>query len=104
VRSVTGAAQQWEDWIAEQAAGIVRREMAPVETWEDEGGSQQAASSLPYPFTRCRWCSTASRALDLVVSGLAPDTRRVCCMRCHQQAYPEDGRRSRDNLSSRLPS
>jgi hypothetical protein len=35
-----GAARQWEDWIAEQAAGIVRRERAPIEAWENEGGGQ----------------------------------------------------------------
>ena len=97
-----GAARQWESWIAEQAAGILRREMAAVETWENEGGSQRATGQLPYPFTRCPVCSAAVGAIDLVLSGLRPPLR-LCCMRCHQQAYPGDGRRPRANLSAPLP-
>lgn len=98
---VTGAARQWENWIAEQAAGIVRREMAPIETWESEGGSQRATSLLPYPFTRCPRCGTAARALDLVMSGLRPPLR-LCCMSCHQRDYPEDGQRLRARLAEPL--
>lgn len=101
---MTGPARQWEDWIAEQAAGIVRREMAPVETWESEGGSQRAEASPPYPFTRCRSCSSAIHIRDLIVSGLRTSERRLCCMACHQRNYPEDGRRPRVNLSAPLPS
>lgn len=100
---MTGAARQWEDWIAEQAAGIVRREMAPFETWESEGGSQPAPGAPPYPFTRCRWCGSAIHILHLVVSGLRPSERRLCCMRCHQRDYPEDGQRPRVSLATALP-
>jgi len=90
---VTGAARQWEDWIAEQTAALLRRETAPLEAWQNEGGSQpqrQLSWRTIYPLSDCRWCGSAVHCMDLVWSGLRREGARLCCMRCHQRAYPED--------------